>query len=260
MGIFQRSSGVTDKNHEPPTEGKSRVWCPAELVSRLLFTPTHLSVRYIYIYICVCVRAHACVSFQCKHQTLFSTLKLWDVECLQASLSIWTADSWYLWELLAHRRDTDSFLSLWLKSAWATDPWQILLSDTLVTKCGMTLNKTFSSLHLFLSNNTSSSASDCSSREILTAASEHWGTVKWETTSYTTLHASRRQLSLWKKLRDQEQTHTTSEWCLDNCSRLQHVFPIKTHFQKSKECNILRKPVFVKINALVCFLVLDLQM
>lgn len=52
-GDFQKSSGVTDKNHEPPTKRRSKKSSmPSRAGVKAAVPPTHLSV----IYICVCTR------------------------------------------------------------------------------------------------------------------------------------------------------------------------------------------------------------
>lgn len=68
-GDFQKSSGVTDKNHEPPTKGRSK---KSSMPSRAGVKAAVPDSPFCDIYMC----AHTFISFQCKHQTLFSMLKL----------------------------------------------------------------------------------------------------------------------------------------------------------------------------------------
>lgn len=68
-GDFQKSSGVTDKNHEPPTKGRSK---KSSMPSRAGVKAAVPDSPFCDIYMCV----YTFISFQCKHQTLFSMLKL----------------------------------------------------------------------------------------------------------------------------------------------------------------------------------------
>lgn len=70
-GDFQKSSGVTDKNHEPSTEGRSK---KSSMPSR---AGVKAAVRpdspFCDIYVCVCTHLFP---FSASIKLLFSTLKL----------------------------------------------------------------------------------------------------------------------------------------------------------------------------------------